>query len=81
MGSITTGTGETQQMIQTPNTDGDKSDHSVGLREGESLVLMGNVNDVQSHDKATSPTGLSNFGNSTKELQVIIVTPRVRPGI
>ena len=81
MGSITTGSGETQQMIQTPNTDGDKSDHSVGLREGESLVLMGISKNLASYDNAYAPTGLSNVGNKTDEMQVIIVTPRVRPGI
>lgn len=81
MGSITTGTGATQQMIQTPNIDGDKSDHSFGLREGESLALLGTTKDVVHYDKANAPTGLSNAGTATKQMQVIIITPRVRPGI
>jgi type IVB pilus formation R64 PilN family outer membrane protein len=81
MGSITVGSGATEQMIQTPNTDGNKSDHSIGLREGESLVLMGVSKDQENYDKAYAVTGVSNSAGSVKEMQAIIITPRVRPGI
>lgn len=81
IGSISTGSGDTLQQIQTPEVDGTKSDHSVGLKDGESIVLMGITRDGTSSDRRTSVSGFSLLGRRTREMQVIVLTPKVQAGI
>lgn len=81
IGSISVGSGATLQTIQTPNISGSKSDHSVGLRDGESLVLLGTSTDRINGTNRNSITGLSATGSHLRDSQVIIVTPKVRAGI
>lgn len=81
MNSITTGSGETLQQIQTPEIDGYKSDHSASLRNGESMIIMGGLTDGISGDKRTSATGYSMANQRSKEMEIIIVTPKVHAGM
>lgn len=81
LNEISTGSGETLQRIQTPEVDGTKSDHSVGLKDGESIVLMGISRDSSNSDRRSSITGLSSLGKRTREMQLIVLTPKVSSGI
>jgi type IVB pilus formation R64 PilN family outer membrane protein len=81
IGSISTGSGQTLQQIQTPEVQGTKSDHSVGLKEGESLVLMGISADNLDSGSRTGFGGFSKSAKNAHEMQIIIVTPKVRPGV
>lgn len=81
IGSISTGSGETLQQINTPQVDGTKSDHSVGLRDGESMVLMGISSDGSKATGRASVTGFSAISSRTREVQLIILTPKVSAGI
>lgn len=81
LGSISTGSGETLQLIQTPEVDGTKSDHSVGLKDGESIVLMGISRDGSNADRRNSVTGFSTKGSRMREMQLIVLTPKVSSGI
>jgi type IVB pilus formation R64 PilN family outer membrane protein len=81
LGSISTGSGETLQQIQTPEVDGTKSDHSVGLKDGESIVLMGISRDGSNTDRRTSVSGVSATGSRMREMQLIVLTPKVSSGI
>lgn len=81
MGVISSGTGPTFQQIQTPKYSGTKSDHSVGLKDGESLILMATSTDRTSSTNRNSITGISETGQRVRETQIIVVTPRVRAGI
>lgn len=81
LNSISTGSGETLQQIQTPEVDGTKSDHSVGLKDGESIVLMGISRDGTNTDRRTSVSGFSATGKRMREMQLIVLTPKVSSGI
>lgn len=81
MGVISNGDGVTFQQIQTPKFTGSKSDHHVGLRDGESLVLMATTADKTNATNRIGLTGLSEIGSRSRESKIIIVTPRVRAGI
>jgi type II secretory pathway component GspD/PulD (secretin) len=81
LNSISTGTGATLQQIQIPTVSGDKSDHNVGLHEGESLVLMSLSGDAMNSSNRYGITGASQSNSATKDMQVIIVTPKVLQGI
>jgi type IVB pilus formation R64 PilN family outer membrane protein len=81
LGSISTGSGETLQQIQTPEVDGTKSDHSVGLKDGESIVLMGISRDGSNGTQRSSVSGFSLTGSRTREVQLIVLTPKVSSGI
>lgn len=81
MGKQTTGSGETLQMIQTPEKSGTKTDGSIGLRDGESIVLMGITRDGSNSERRTSVSGYSETGKRVREMQIIVLTPKVRAGI
>ncbi|QOU76432.1 Outer membrane lipoprotein BfpB (plasmid) [Janthinobacterium sp. HH102] len=81
MNSITTGSGETLQQIQNPEIEGYKSDHSSSLRNGESMIIMGGLSDGINGDKRTSVTGFSTANQRSREMQIIIVTPKVHAGM
>lgn len=80
-GVISAGNGSSFQQIQTPTFTGSKSDHSVGLKDGESLVLMANSSERNSGNRRYAITGMSQTASHTRETQIIVVTPRVRAGI
>lgn len=81
MGVISSGNGATFQQIQTPKFTGSKSDHSVGLKDGESLVLLATTVDKTKSNNRTGLSGISQIGERTRETTIIVVTPRVRAGI
>lgn len=80
-GVISSGSGASFQQIQTPTFTGSKSDHSVGLKDGESLVLMASTTDRTIGNNRTAFSGLSLTGTRVRDTQIIVVTPRVRAGI
>lgn len=81
MGKQSTGSGETFQMIQTPEKSGTKTESSVGLRDGESIVLMGMSRDGSNAERRSAVTGYSETGKRVREMQIIVLTPKVRAGI
>lgn len=81
IGTISTGSGATLQSIQTPEVSGTKSDHSIGLKEGESLVLMGIAADRMASDSRTGITGHSRQASKSHDVEIIVVTPKVRAGV
>lgn len=81
MGKQSTGSGETFQMIQTPEKSGTKTESSVGLRDGESIVLMGMSRDGSNAERRSAVTGYSETGKRVREMQIIVLTPKVRSGI
>lgn len=81
MGKQTTGSGETLQMIQTPEKSGTKTESSIGLRDGESIVLMGVTRDGSNAERRSAATGYSETGKRVREVQIVVLTPKVRSGI
>lgn len=77
-GTAATGSGETFQQIQLPNTHADSKQHSVGIKQGESLMLVSVNRDVTSHTQKAGLTGASANGERQREMQIIILTPYVR---
>lgn len=81
MGTETTGAGETLQLIRTPEKSGTKTEGSIGLQDGESIVLMGVTRDSANVDRRSSVSGYSEAGRRVREMQIIVLTPKVRSGI
>lgn len=81
MGKQSTGSGDTFQMIQTPEKSGTKTESSVGLRDGESIVLMGVSRDGSNAERRAAVTGYSETGKRVREMQIIVLTPKVGSGI
>lgn len=81
MGKETTGSGETLQSISTPEKSGTKTEGTVGLQDGESIVLMGVTRDSANVDRRSSVSGYSEAGRRVREMQIIVLTPKVRAGI
>ena len=84
IGSVSTGSGATQQMIQTPDVNGVQFVQRVALRAGSTLVLTGYERDRYDYDQngLTSTVGLggSIVGNKKKESIVIMITPVIVDG-
>lgn len=74
----TTGSGETFQQIQLPKTRNDSKVSNIGIKPGESMILVNMKRDSMSHTNRTGILGASGSGQHTREMQVIIVTPTVR---
>lgn len=81
IGSASTGSGQTLQQIQWANTDGTKSTSNILLNQNEAMVMLGIGNEGVSSTASNSITGGSVSASKTKELFVIIVTPRIMRGI
>jgi len=79
--TIGTGTGATAQQIQIPNVTGYKSDHNVSLKSGETLVLVGIVNDGVNGQTNVGLLNNSLNNQRTQTVQVLVITPRVQAGI
>jgi type IVB pilus formation R64 PilN family outer membrane protein len=77
-GTASTGSGETFQQIQLPNTHADNTSHAVGVKPGESLVLVSIARDSMAHSRRTGLLGASGSGERHREMQLIIITPTVR---
>lgn len=73
-----TGNGETFQQIQLPKTTNTSKNSSVGMKPGESMILVSLKRDTMSYTNKTGIFGASGTGQHQREMQVIIVTPSVR---
>ncbi len=84
IGSVSTGSGSTQQMIQTPDVNGVQFVQRVALRAGNTLVLTGYERDRYDYDQSgiAGSVGLggSIVGKKKKESIVIMITPVIVDG-
>jgi type IVB pilus formation R64 PilN family outer membrane protein len=82
--SISTGSGETLQRIQTPKVGAVQTVQRVALRSGGTLVLTGFDREVMQYDQRglTNHVGLGGSYNGSKirETYVILVTPIIVDG-
>lgn len=82
--SISTGSGETLQRIQTPKVGAVQTVQRVALRSGGTLVLTGFDREVMQYDQRglTQHVGLggSYNGSKVRETYVILVTPIIVDG-
>lgn len=78
--TIGTGSGATFQQVQLVRQRGIKIDTEVGLRNGETLLLMGQTKDSISGDSRIGLTGGSRSGIGTRQVQFLMVTPRIVSG-
>ncbi len=81
IGSASTGSGQTLQQIQWANTDGTKSTSNILLNQSESMVMIGIGNEGVNSNATNSISGGSAAGTKSKDLFVIIVSPRILRGI
>ena len=81
IGSAATGSGQTLQQIQWANTDGTKSTSNLLLNQNEAMVMIGIGSEDINSMAANSISGASAAGAKSKDLFVIIVTPRILRGI
>lgn len=77
-GVASSGSGDTFQQIQLPNTHVDKKNPSVQVKAGETLMLSSTSSNVTQHSQKTGLVGASGSGEHTREMQIILVTPYVR---
>lgn len=84
MGTVSSGSGATVQMINTPNVNGVQFVQRVALQPGNTLVLTGYERIRDSYDKngLTKSIGLggSLVGKKTREAIVILLTPTIVDG-
>jgi type IVB pilus formation R64 PilN family outer membrane protein len=82
--TISTGSGATLQSIEKPDVDGFKTEQTVSLKTGATLVLTGFEREVDSYDQAgITPNialGGSYNGNKVKESVIILITPVIVDG-
>lgn len=80
-GSASTGVGATLQQIQWANTDGTKTTSNLVLNQEESMVMVGIGSDDLSSTLANGIGGGSMGATRSKQLFVVVVTPRIMKGI
>lgn len=79
--TVTSGSGDNQQSIQTPEVSSMQFLQRASLRPGETLILTGFDRDNSRYDKRTLTEGSESFlsgsisGNKTREVSVIMITP------
>lgn len=56
---VTTGSGETLQRVQTPNTSSISDQYTVALRPGEVMAVTGLSRDVAMNDQRRLASGIS----------------------
>lgn len=82
--TISTGSGATLQSIQSPDLDRFKTEQTVALKSGATIVLTGFERNVDSYDQAgltdNIALGGSYTGTKTKESVVILITPVIVDG-
>lgn len=87
LGIISTGSGATQQSIQTPSVSGTQMQNQFGVRSGETLVLTGFERSIGQYDKRTLAEGASIglggsiSGKRTREAILILITPYISEGV
>lgn len=77
-GTAGTGSGDTFQQIQLPNTHVETKAPAVAIKAGETLMLVNMNRDSLSHSRKTGLLGASGSGERRREMQIILVTPYVR---
>lgn len=77
-GTAGTGSGDTFQQIQLPNTKVDTKSPTVAIKAGETLMLVNSNRSTWSHSRRTGLLGVSGSGDKTREMQIMLVTPYVR---
>lgn len=76
---VTTGSGETLQRVQTPNTSSISDQYTVALRPGEVMAVTGLSRDVSMNDKRTLASGISMLlggsraASNTKENFIVFI--------
>ena len=73
-----TGSGDTFQQIQLPNTKVDTKSPTVAIKAGETLMLVNSNRSSFSHSRKTGLLGVSGSGDKMREMQIMLVTPFVR---
>lgn len=77
-GTAGTGSGDTFQQIQLPNTKVDTKSPTVAIKAGETLMLVNSNRSTYSHSRKTGLLGVSGSGDKSREMQIMLVTPYVR---
>ncbi len=77
-GTASSGSGDTFQQIQLPNTHVDTKAPSVAVKAGETLMLTSTNTSNYQHTRKTGLLGASGSGDHQREMQIILVTPYVR---
>jgi type IVB pilus formation R64 PilN family outer membrane protein len=77
-GVASSGSGDTFQQIQLPNTHVDTKAPSVQVKAGETLMLSSSSSNVTQHSQKSGLVGVSGSGEHQREMQIILVTPYVR---
>lgn len=76
---VTTGSGETLQRVQTPNTSSISDQYTVALRPGEVMAVTGLSRDVSMNDQRTLASGISMLlggsrtASNTKENFIVFI--------
>lgn len=77
-GVAASGSGNTFQQIQLPNTHVDTKAPSVVVKAGETLMLTSTNSSMLQHSRKAGLLGASGSGENRREMQIILVTPYVR---
>jgi type IVB pilus formation R64 PilN family outer membrane protein len=80
-GSASTGAGATLQQIQWANTAGTKTISNLVLNQGEAMVIAGIGADAVNATADNGIAGASSNATKTKNLFVVVVTPRIMKGL
>lgn len=75
IGSISTGSGETLQQIQTPEVSAMSFLERVSMKNGETLVMVGYERDLTRSNGRDSLLGVSSEGSEEREAFLISLTP------
>lgn len=77
-GTAGTGSGDTFQQIQLPNTHVDTKAPTVAVKAGETLMLVNSNRNTIQHSRKIGLLGASGAGENRREVQIILITPYVR---
>lgn len=80
-GAASTGSGATLQQIQWANTAGTKAISNLVLNQGEAMVIAGIGSDGVNSSVDNGIAGASSNATKTKNLFVVVVTPRIMKGL
>jgi type IVB pilus formation R64 PilN family outer membrane protein len=78
--TISTGKGDTFQQIQIPRQRGIKFDTEVSMRNNQTLVVLGMTKEAQTNTQRIGVTSLGNAAQGKKEIQLMLITPRIVSG-
>lgn len=81
LNSQSAGAGATFQQINTPVLARKKNAQNFQLQQGDTLVVVGNNSESWTARDAHSVTGGSRVATQVRVLSVLLVTPRILPGV